>query len=100
MNSRPQISRVASTNVSISDYVSYDWPLTAYLNFSRGVPSQLIGQYVCRSDEGNIIRNFLNGKLADIHLDPQISTRFKLWSITVPLFVFVFHIFILKVENW
>lgn len=63
-NIRPRISRETSfsgtAGASIEDYVGYDWPLNTYLNFSRALPSQLYGQYVCRSSIGYYTRNYVH----------------------------------------
>lgn len=63
-NIQPQISRGSSfsgsPNASIDEYVVFDWPLHVYLNSSRALPSQIYGQYICRSNIGYYVRNYVH----------------------------------------
>lgn len=63
-NIQPQISRgpssLGSLDVDIEEYVGYSWPLSTYLNFTGGMPSQLYGQYICRSATGHHVINYIH----------------------------------------
>ena len=74
-NIRPQITRGSSfsgsADATIEEYIVYNGPPNVYLNFPRALPSQLYGQYVCRSSIGYYIRNYIH----DSKCQPRARAR-------------------------
>ena len=63
-NIQPQFSRgfsfIGNSDADIEEYIGYNWPLNTHLNFTGVMPSQLYGQYICRSSTGHYVRNYVH----------------------------------------